>query len=174
MDGEFHFAAALFDQLGQLAHLVLGLGHRHAVAGNHDHVAGIGQLHGGVLDRDAADRLAGQRRRQPAAAAALPPNAPNSTLANERFMALLIRIDSRKPLAPSSAPAMISTLLLQRKARGRRRQAGIGVEQRDHDRHVGPADRQHDQHADGQPDHDHQIEHHRMHRAGRGDDHQVR
>ncbi len=33
-----------------------------------------------------------------------------STLANERFIALLIKIESRKPLAPSSAPAMISTL----------------------------------------------------------------
>ena len=39
------------------------------------------------------------------------PNAPNSTLPNERFMALLIRIDSRNPEAPSSAPAMMSTLL---------------------------------------------------------------
>ena len=44
-----------------------------------------------------------------------PPNAPNSTLANERFMALLIRIESKKPAAPSSAPAMISTLLPQGK-----------------------------------------------------------
>jgi hypothetical protein len=32
-------------------------------------------------------------------------------LAKERFMARLIRIESRKPEAPSSAPAMISTLL---------------------------------------------------------------
>ena len=32
-------------------------------------------------------------------------------LPNERFMALLIRIESRKPEAPSSAPAMMSTLL---------------------------------------------------------------
>src|SRR5262249_36849594 len=39
------------------------------------------------------------------------PNAPNSTLANERFMALLIITLSRKPDVPSSAPAMISTLL---------------------------------------------------------------
>ena len=39
------------------------------------------------------------------------PNAPKSTLANERFMALLIRIDRMNPDAPSSAPAMMSTTL---------------------------------------------------------------
>ena len=32
-------------------------------------------------------------------------------LPNDRFMALLISIESRNPDAPSSAPAMMSTLL---------------------------------------------------------------
>ena len=39
------------------------------------------------------------------------PNAPKMTLLNERFIALLITIDRMNPDAPSSAPAMISTLL---------------------------------------------------------------
>ena len=39
------------------------------------------------------------------------PNAPNSTLANERFIAFDMRIDSRKPDAPSSAPQMMRMLL---------------------------------------------------------------
>ena len=115
MDGELHFAAAAFDQLGQLAHLVLGLGHGHAVAGNHDHVAGIGQLHGRVFDRNAADRFALHRLAGRRGRGRPPPKAPNSTLANERFMAWLIRIDRIKPLAPSSAPAMISTLFCKAK-----------------------------------------------------------
>src|SRR4030081_1341719 len=42
---------------------------------------------------------------------ASPPNAPNSTLANERFIALDISTDSRNPDAPSSAPQMIRMLL---------------------------------------------------------------
>ena len=43
------------------------------------------------------------------------PKAPKSTLANERFIALLIIIESKKPEVPSSAPAMMSTLLLSAK-----------------------------------------------------------
>ena len=58
---------------------------------------------------DAHGPSASTVRRPHASGAA--PNAPNSTLVNERFIALLISIDSMKPDAPSSAPAMISTLL---------------------------------------------------------------
>ena len=39
------------------------------------------------------------------------PNAPNSTLVNERFIARHMMIDRIKPLEPSSAPAVISSLL---------------------------------------------------------------
>ena len=45
------------------------------------------------------------------AAAFSPPNAPKSTLANERFIAFDMRIERMKPLAPSSAPATIRMLL---------------------------------------------------------------
>ena len=94
------------------------------------------------MDRD------GPRTLLAADVAAGVPNAPKSTLANERFIALLIRIDSKKPEAPSSAPAMISTLLPMREAGRRGGEAGVRVEQRDHDRHVGAADRQHHRDAD--------------------------
>ncbi len=43
------------------------------------------------------------------------PTPPNSTLANERFIALHIRIDRMRPDEPSSAPAMMSSLLLSTK-----------------------------------------------------------
>ena len=47
----------------------------------------------------------------PAAAAAWTwPKAPNSTLVNERFIALHMMIDRIRPDDPSSAPAMISSL----------------------------------------------------------------
>src|SRR3989475_12279198 len=46
------------------------------------------------------------------AACSPPPNAPNSTFANERFIALLMRTECRNPDAPSSAPAMMSTFVL--------------------------------------------------------------
>ena len=41
------------------------------------------------------------------------PKAPNSTLVNERFMAFDMLTERMKPDAPSSAPAMISSLLLR-------------------------------------------------------------
>src|SRR3954453_12403356 len=47
----------------------------------------------------------------PATTAVSLPNAPNSTLVNERFIALLIRIDRMKPEAPSSDPLMIRMTL---------------------------------------------------------------
>src|SRR5436190_24368548 len=39
------------------------------------------------------------------------PKAPNNTLVNERFIALLIKIDRMKPDAPSSEPEMIRMTL---------------------------------------------------------------
>ena len=47
----------------------------------------------------------------PADAAVSLPNAPNSTFVNERFIALLIRIDRMKPDAPSSEPLMMRMTL---------------------------------------------------------------
>src|SRR5688500_6317312 len=46
-----------------------------------------------------------------AAVAGAPPNAPNSTFENDRFIAFDISIESRNPDAPSSAPQMIRMLL---------------------------------------------------------------
>src|SRR5689334_10533202 len=43
------------------------------------------------------------------------PNAPNRTLANERFIAFDIMTDNRKPLDPSSEPAMMRMLFLSAK-----------------------------------------------------------
>ena len=74
-------------------------------------------------------------------------------------MALHIRIESRKPLGAVECAGNDQHVVAQGKARGWRRQTGVGIEQRDHDRHVGPADRNHDQHAHGQPDQDHEIKH---------------
>ncbi len=50
-----------------------------------------------------------------AAAGCTWPKAPNSTLVNERFIALHMMIDRMKPDEPSSAPAIISSLLLSTK-----------------------------------------------------------
>ena len=108
VDGELHVDAAARQHVVQLADLVLRLRHRHAVARHDD---------------DAGRRPPGWRRPLPGwrcARGAAPrgrpwsgscPNAPNSTLVNERFMALHMMIERIRPLEPSSAPATISSLL---------------------------------------------------------------
>ena len=64
VDRVLHVDAALLEQLGQLAHRVLGLGDREAVARDDDHVLGVGQLDRDVVGADRADRAARHRRRR--------------------------------------------------------------------------------------------------------------
>ena len=57
MDGELHFTAALLDEFGEFAHLVLRLRHGHAVTGDDDDELRVGELHRRVLDVDRMHRL---------------------------------------------------------------------------------------------------------------------
>ena len=54
MDGVLHGDAALFEHFGQFAHDVLRLRGGHAVAGDEDHLARVGELHGRVSSADLA------------------------------------------------------------------------------------------------------------------------
>ena len=56
--------------------------------------------------------LTGRASSAPAAATCSWPKAPNRTLVNDRFIAFDMLTERMKPEAPSSAPAMISSLLL--------------------------------------------------------------
>ena len=58
VDGVADGDAAGLEQLGELADGVLGLGHREAVARHDDDGLGVGELDGGVVDADLADRAA--------------------------------------------------------------------------------------------------------------------
>ncbi len=94
--------------------------------------------------------------------AAAPPVSPkpeNSTLPSERFMALAISCVSSVPAEPTTVPAMIIAALLHHEAFEGDRQAGEGVVHRDHDRHVGAADRQRHQYAEHQRQHEEQRDH---------------
>ena len=51
VDGVLDLPAPPLDQVGQLAHRVLRLRHRQAVARHHDDELGVAELHCGVLDR---------------------------------------------------------------------------------------------------------------------------
>src|SRR5206468_6165506 len=51
-----YLAASFLDELRELAHRVLRLRDRHAVAGDHDHELCIGELNGGIFHPDRANR----------------------------------------------------------------------------------------------------------------------
>ena len=103
---ELHVDAALGELVVELAHAMLRLRDRHAVAGDDHDAARVLEDVGHVLRRRALDRLRLGGRRT----CATWPNAPNSTLVNERFIALHMMTDRMKPDDPSSAPAMMSSL----------------------------------------------------------------
>ena len=107
----------------QLADAVLGLGHGHAVAGDDDH--GPGGVHdlGRVFGRGALGRPLLDGRRWRPAPGRMP---PNSTLANERFIALHMMIERIRPDEPSKAPAAISRLFFKHEAHRHGRQTGVG------------------------------------------------
>ena len=76
------------------------------------------------------------------------PNAPNRTFASERFIARPISTVSMVPEAPTSIPPTIRALFLKLEAGRRGREPGAHVKEGDHDRHVGAADRQHEQESE--------------------------
>jgi hypothetical protein len=123
----------------------------------------------------------------PAEAVATPPasaepKAPKSTLAKERFMALLIAIERMKPLRPSSAANDDQNVVVDRKSRGDGSEAGIRIQQRHDHRHVRAADRQDKEDPDEHGDRQHRGENpHFIWRddqptqadAARGEQHQI-
>ena len=75
---------------------------------------------------------------------------------NDRFIAFDMLTERMKPDAPSSAPAMIEQLAVEHESHRGGGETRIGIEQGDHRRHVGTADRDDHQHSEGQGDqHDH-------------------
>jgi hypothetical protein len=109
VDGEEHRGVS-GQHRGQLGRLVLGLRGSQAVAGDDDDLAGVGQLDGGVLGRDAPDAGTryGRRAAGPAVGPLSPvPKPPIMTPRTERFIAWAMSA-VRIPLdAPTSAPPMI-------------------------------------------------------------------
>ena len=59
-------------------------------------------------------------------------------------------IDRIKPDEPSKRAGGDQQLVVEHEAHRHGRQTGVGVQQRDHRRHVGPADRDDQQHAERQ------------------------
>ena len=141
--------APRLEQLGELADPVLRLGDGEAVARDDDHRGRVGELDRGVVH-------ATPRGREPPAPAAAPtvpsppPNPPSMMLITERFIASAMSLVRIAPEAPTRAPRDDQDRVVEHEAGHRDRRAGERVEQRDHDRHVGAADRQRHRDAEDQ------------------------
>ena len=144
VDGELHLHALGLEELRHLAHRVLGLRDGHPVA-RHDHdLRRVGHLHRGVRGRGRADGLVAVV----AGAAARGHDAAEPARDDRRDRAVhRLRHEVRQDRAGRADDHARDDQrgVVQRDAGRGRRQAGERVEQRDHDRHVRAADRQHDQ-----------------------------
>ena len=95
------------EELGQLAHGVLRLGHGETVARDDDDGLRVGQLDRDVVRADLADRAARPGGR--AGRLSPPPKPPTMMFRTDRFMASAMSLVRIAPEAPTRAPAMMST-----------------------------------------------------------------
>ena len=126
---------------------MLRLRHRHAVARHDDDLAGVLQHEGGVLGRALLHRpllLAGGRTRDLAAEAA------EDDRDEAAVHALAHDVGEDRAGGADQRAGDDQRRIAEREADAGRRPAGIGIEHRDHDRHVGAADRDDDEHAEGE------------------------
>ena len=108
-----HLRGPALEQLGQLAHRVLGLGDGEPVARDHDDLLGVGQLDRRVVRPSSRTVPPGPGHRPPTVPSP-PPKPPIMMFRIERFMASAMSLVRMAPEAPTRAPAMISTGLPRR------------------------------------------------------------
>ncbi len=157
MNGVFDLDAFGLELVAHFTQRVLRLRHRHAVARHDDDLAGVLENEGGIFRRADLHRpVAGRRRRSRYLAAEAAKDhreeGPVHSLAHDVGQDRARRSDQRA--------GYDQRRIAEREADAGRGPARIGVEHRDHDRHVGAADRHDDErpeqerHAGDQPERD--------------------
>ncbi len=155
MDGELHLDALFFQHVGHFAQRVLGLRNGHAVTRNDDHLFRLFQHEGGIgrtalLVRALFARLAGS-------AAAIICAKPACDYRDEAAVHRPAHdVAEDRTRAADQRAGDDHRRVAERKAHRRCRPARVGVQHRDHDWHVRPADGDDQQEADdegenGQP-----------------------
>ena len=145
----FHVDAALHEQVGEVAHRVLRLRDRHAVAGHDDQRADVGEQHGRVLARDLAHRArgggapAGGGRGGGA-------EASEQHVAERAVHRLAHELREQRARGADQRAGDDERVVVEHEPGRGGGKAGERVEQRDHDRHVGAADRHHHQRSERQ------------------------
>ncbi len=136
--------APVAQHVDQLAQRVLRLGDGQPVAGHDDHPVGVAQQDRDVLGPGRADRpVGGHAGAQGGAALQRPEQDVGHRAAHRRGH----QLGQERAAGPDQGAGDQQHGVAQDVAAGRDGQAGEGVEQRDDDGHVGPADRQHQQAA---------------------------
>ncbi len=148
MDGELHLHPAIDQLLRQFPDLVLRLRHRHAVAGHDHHALGEGHHRGDVAGLDRLLRT-GDLLRLPATA-----EIGEQHVADRPVHRLGHQPGQQDARRADHHAGDDQRLVAQHVTLERDGQAGEGVVQRDHHRHVGAADRQGHQHAQRQRHHE--------------------
>ena len=137
---------ALLELVGDLLDRVLGLGDGEAVAGDDHDGVGVGELDRRVLG---ADRDVGPFLARPAAAAGGGAAEAGEEDVGDRAVHRRRHLQGEdRSRGADQGAGDDQGDVVEREAGGRGGEAGEGVQQRDHDRHVGAADRQHDEVAE--------------------------
>ncbi len=151
--------SALLEAVRQLAHVVLCLGDGQAVAGHDHHAARVGEHDGDVVGARRAHLAAGRsghRRGTTAGAKGAEHDVDDRAVHGPAH-----HLGEQGAGGADQRAGDDQCVVVEHEAGRRRRQAGERVEQRDHDRHVGAADRHHHGHAEqcreGEGDHQHRL-----------------
>ena len=138
--------AFLLELVGQLADRVLRLRDRHPVAGDDDHFVGVGEHRGDVVGADGAHVLLPWPPAPPAVGLHRAERAEQHV--GDRAVHRFAHQHGEQRARRADQRAGDDQHVVAEHEAGRcRGQAGERVEQRDDDRHVGAADRQHEQDA---------------------------
>ena len=157
---------ALGDQLlRHLFHRVLRARDGQAVARNDDHALGVAEQERDVFRRARLDRLLLRVRWRGAFGAA---EAAEDDAEERAVHRLAHDVGEDRARRADERSRDDEQRVVQREADARRRPSRIAVQHRDHDRHVGAADRDDDQHAEHERDRRHHDEGRPL-RAGRRD-----
>ena len=145
--------AALLEEVRELAHVVLRLRDRHPVARDDDDLARERELHGDVVGSRRANGAAVVGSRLPDARLHLAERAEED-VGDRAVHRLRHQQREQRARGADEHPGDDEHRRVEHEAGRRRGEAGERVQERDHDRHVRAADREHEHHAEDQREKD--------------------
>ena len=164
-----HLHAPSLEQVGELAHGVLGLGDGEPVAGDDHDLAGVREHDGEVVGRDLADSVPVRDRRRGSASRRHRPEGAEEDVRERAVHRSAHQDREQRAGGADERPADDERVVVEREAGRGGGEAGERVQERDHDRHVRAADRQ-DEH-DAEDEGGEEEQHHPDAGFGRGADH---